>query len=53
MNLTNPDVRGEGGRIMLPRGTLHITRSRFIWDGVCHEMIRVRNFALNTVRWSW
>ena len=31
---------------MLPRGTLHITRSRFIWAGVCYEMIRVRNFAL-------
>jgi glycogen debranching enzyme len=49
MNLTNPDVRGEAGRIILPRGTLHLTRSRFIWEGVCHEMIRVRNFALNTV----
>ena len=49
VNLTNPDVRGEGGRVTLPRGTLHITRSRFIWDGVCHEMIRVRNFALSTV----
>jgi glycogen debranching enzyme len=49
VHLTNPDVRGEGGRIVLPRGTLHITRSRFIWAGVCHEMIKVRNFALNTV----
>ena len=49
VNLTNPDVRGEGGRIVLPRGTLHITRSRYIWAGVCHEMIKVRNFALNTV----
>jgi len=49
VNLTNPDVRGEGGRIVLPRGTLHITRSRFIWSGVCHEMIKVRNFALSTV----
>jgi len=49
VNLTNPDVRGEGGRITLPRGTLHITRLRFIWEGVCHEMIRVRNFALSTV----
>src|SRR5882672_8918952 len=48
-NLTNPDVRGEAGRVTLPRGTLHITRSRFIWGGVCHEMIRVRNFALSTV----
>jgi len=49
VNLTNPDVRGEGGRIVLPRGTLHITRSRFIWAGVFHEMIRVRNFALSTI----
>jgi glycogen debranching enzyme len=48
-HLTNPDVRGEGGRTVLPRGTLYITRSRFIWAGVCHEMIRVRNFALHTV----
>jgi glycogen debranching enzyme len=49
VNLTNPDVRGEGGRIVLPRGTLYITRSRYIWNGVCHEMLRVRNFALTTV----
>lgn len=48
-NLTNPDVRGDAGRIILPRGTLYITRSRFIWNGVCHEMIRVRNFALHSV----
>ncbi len=48
-HLTNPDVRGEGGRIVLPRGTLHILRSRFIWDGVCYEMLKVRNFALSTV----
>ena len=52
MNLTNGDVRGEGGRVVLPRGTLHITRSRYIWEGVCYEMIRVRNFALSTVRRS-
>jgi glycogen debranching enzyme len=49
VNLTNPDIRGEGGRIILPRGTLHITRSRFLWNGVCYEMLRVRNFALSTV----
>jgi glycogen debranching enzyme len=50
VNLTNPDVRGEAGRIALPRGTLYITRSRFIWQGVCHEMIKVRNFALSAVQ---
>jgi glycogen debranching enzyme len=49
MNLTNPDVRGDGGMVILPRGTLHIRRSRFIWQGAFHEMIRVRNFALSTV----
>jgi glycogen debranching enzyme len=48
-NLTNPDVRGDAGRIILPRGTLYITRSRFLWAGVCHELIRVRNFALHSV----
>ncbi len=49
VNLTNGDSRGEGGRIVLPRGTLYVTRSRFIWQGVFHESIRVRNFALTTV----
>jgi glycogen debranching enzyme len=49
VNLTNTDVRGEGGRVVLPRATLHITRTRYIWRGVCYEMLRVRNFALSTV----
>jgi glycogen debranching enzyme len=49
VNLTNPDIRGEGGRVVLPRGTLHIARTRFIWAGVCHEKIRVRNFSLQPV----
>ena len=49
VNLTNPDVRGDGGRVVLPRGTLHLTRTRFIWNGVCHEMIKVRNFALTSI----
>ena len=48
VNLTNADVR-EGGRVILPRGTLHITRTRYIWNGVCHELLRVRNFALQSV----
>src|SRR5262245_34956358 len=29
VNQTNPDVRGEGGRIALPRRTLYITHPRF------------------------
>jgi glycogen debranching enzyme len=46
-HLTNADLRVDG-RIVLPRGTLHVTRSKFIWNGVCHELIRVRNFSLTT-----
>lgn len=49
-NLTNPDVRGDAGRIVLPRGTLFITRSRYLWNGVCYELLRVRNFALHSVQ---
>jgi glycogen debranching enzyme len=49
ISLTNPDIRGDGGSVILPCGTLHIRRSRFIWQGVCHELIRVRNFALSNV----
>jgi len=48
VDLTNPDLYA-GGQLVLPRGTLHINRSKFIWRDVCYELIRVRNFALATV----
>jgi len=43
-DLTNPDLI-EGRPRMLPRGALHIMRSRFLHDGVCHESIRLTNFG--------
>ncbi len=48
VDLTNPDLY-VAGRVALPRGTLHINRTRHIWHEVCYELIRVRNFALATV----
>lgn len=48
VDLTNPDLYVDG-RIVLPRGTLHLNRSRLIWHGVCYELIRIRNFALSAV----
>ncbi len=48
VDLTNPDLY-IAGQLVLPRGTLHINRSKFIWQNVCYELIRVRNFALGPV----
>ena len=30
---------------MLPRGTLHLCRTKFLWQGVCYERLRVSNFG--------
>ncbi len=48
VDLTNPDLY-VAGNLLLPRGTLHISRSKFIWHDVCYELVRVRNFALASV----
>src|SRR5205807_901106 len=41
--LSNPDIY-QGSTIVLPREILHIRRSKFLWQGACHERIAVRNF---------
>ncbi|HXS26981.1 MAG TPA: amylo-alpha-1,6-glucosidase [Steroidobacteraceae bacterium] len=43
-DLTNPDLYREG-QVVLPRGSLHIFRSKLIWKGTCYERIHVRNFT--------
>jgi glycogen debranching enzyme len=43
-DLTNPDIYVDG-RVAVPRGSLHIFRSKLIWNGVCHERIHIRNFS--------
>src|SRR5882757_9726256 len=42
-DLTNPDVYVDD-RVVLPRGSLHVYRSKLIYRDVCHERIHVRNF---------
>jgi glycogen debranching enzyme len=44
VDLTNPDIYLGGDR-MLPRGSLHIYRSKLIWGAVCYEHLHVRNFT--------
>ena len=46
VDLTNPDIDLGGGKI-LPRGSLHIYRTKVLWQGTCHERIHVRNFTLS------
>jgi glycogen debranching enzyme len=43
VDLTNPDV-SEGGRVVVPRGTLHLARTRFLWQGACYERLRLKNY---------
>ena len=43
VDLSNPDIY-QGGKIVLPRETLHVRRSKFLWHGTCHERIAIHNF---------
>ncbi|WP_447602184.1 amylo-alpha-1,6-glucosidase [Nitrospira sp. Nam80] len=45
VDLTNPDLYYEG-RIVIPRGSVHVFRSRFLWKGVGYERFRLSNFSL-------
>ena len=44
VDLSNPDIY-QDGTIALPREVLHIRRSKFLWQGSCHEHIAIRNFG--------
>jgi glycogen debranching enzyme len=48
IDLTNPDMMLDGER--LGHGTVHIARSKVLWDGICYERVTVRNFGLGTTR---
>jgi glycogen debranching enzyme len=46
----NPDIVMEGEEsITIPRGTLHLFRSKFLWDATCYERIRIHNHGRATV----
>ncbi|HXG31519.1 MAG TPA: amylo-alpha-1,6-glucosidase [Thermodesulfobacteriota bacterium] len=52
VDLTNPDIY-LNGRVLIPRGTLHIFRARFLWQGVCYERLRISNYGLFSVNVSF
>src|SRR5919108_3527847 len=45
VDLTNPDFTIDG-QVTVPRGTLHLFRSKFLWQGTCYERLRVYNYGL-------
>lgn len=48
IDLTNPDLKMASG-YELPRGTLHIYRTKFLTEDSCYERITVHNFGESTV----
>ncbi len=45
IDLTNPDLTQEG-QVAIPRGSLHLSRARFLWQGHCFERLRIHNYSL-------
>jgi glycogen debranching enzyme len=45
VNLTNPDIY-QSGQVILPRGTLHITRTKWLHTATCYETLRIINYGL-------
>jgi glycogen debranching enzyme len=51
VDLTNPDIFGDS-EITLPRGSIHIYRSKFLYERVCYEQFQLRNYGLHPVNTS-
>lgn len=49
VDLTNPDFMDEGGRFV-PRGTIHLERVIFLWEGCLFEKLKISNFGQEKVR---
>ena len=47
-DLANVDMTGSRGE-NIRRGTLLITRSKFLWDATCYEKMRIRNYGQESV----
>ncbi|HSB44273.1 MAG TPA: amylo-alpha-1,6-glucosidase [Nitrospira sp.] len=45
VDLTNPDMSYDG-QTAIGRGALHLSRTRFIGQGLCFERLRVHNYSL-------
>src|SRR5438094_3583458 len=48
VDATNPDVWRDS-EIVVPRGTIHIYRSKVLWNKACHERLRIHNYGCAAV----
>jgi glycogen debranching enzyme len=44
VDATNPDTWRDS-EIVVPRGTLHVFRSKILWEKTCHERLRIHNYG--------
>ena len=44
-DLANVDV-SQGDEVIVPRDTLHVVRSKFLWQGACYEEFKIVNYGL-------
>lgn len=49
-DLTNPEHHLKEENQTVPKGVIHILRSRFLWDNCCYERIFVKNYHLSPVK---
>jgi glycogen debranching enzyme len=49
VDLATPDLKDQTGQLVLPRGTLHVFRTKFLWRSCCYERLRITNFATTAV----
>lgn len=48
VDLTNPDILADGS-VLFPRGTLHLRRTNFLWQGSYYEQLSVQNYGMNPI----
>ncbi len=47
-DLTNFDVR-HGDEVVIPRGTIHIFRSKILWEATCYDRLYIHNYGRSKV----
>lgn len=52
VDLTNPDFSSQSSKL-IHRGTIHLIRTYFLWEGCCYERIVISNFGLEPTDFSF
>ena len=52
VDLTNTDLH-HAGEVVTPRGTIHIFRSKVLWEATCYERLRIHNYGRSAVDLSF